>query len=230
MDFHDYYMSSILTQTKEWFQPAPTSTGWGGIEASTSPGSSLSSWLFSISLGVKIPPGISPTIVATLKTWNRFVNVSVNHTPNSEVQIPLEALQKLMQFTSYSQWKDRGITHLSDLLHINKIKTFPTLQKEFHLPNSDIFLYIRTKHCIASFKKWTCKIPQTAWIFFRSPAPHQKGISLFYNLLQNKSIFTKSIPLLRWESDLGQSYTVDKREKACKSTYYLLLNPLGISN
>lgn len=42
---------------------------------------------------------------------------------------------------------------------------------------------------------------------------------MFYNTLQNKSSFTKSTPLHRWESDLGQSYTVDKWEKACKSTY-----------
>lgn len=82
-----------------------------------------------------------------------------------------------------------------------------------------MFLYIRTHHCLTSLTTWKCTLPQEAWIYFRSPVTHRKGISLFYNLLHHKTTFTASTPILRWERDLGQSFTIDKWEKACKSIY-----------
>lgn len=85
VDFQDYYMASILTQAKEWFRPS-SMTEWGQIEATSSLENNLLSWLFTITLGAPVPPGISPTMVATLKTWKKVCNSKPE--PPSQIRSP----------------------------------------------------------------------------------------------------------------------------------------------
>lgn len=95
---------------------------------------------------------------------------------------------------------------------------FPPYKKN-QLPNSDLSLYIHMKHYLTTSPLWSCKIPQPAWILLSAPIARQKGISLFYNLFQQKSIFTNTTPLLKWESNLGCTYTIEQWSKACSSIY-----------
>lgn len=55
--------------------------------------------------------------------------------------------------------------------------------------------------------------------FYTSSNSNIKGISLFYNIINNKNIFLKSTPLNAWELDLGKTYPLEKWQKALCSTY-----------
>lgn len=58
-----------------------------------------------------------------------------------------------------------------------------------------------------------------AWRFLSALPPTPKGISVFYNLFQDKLTYTKSPSYLKWETDLGTSYTSKQWQSAFKSIY-----------
>lgn len=61
-------------------------------------------------------------------------------------------------------------------------------------------------------------IPTPAWAFLSSSPPLKKGITLFYNIFQQKTNFAKSAPHLQWEADLKQSFTSLQWHRACRIT------------
>lgn len=63
------------------------------------------------------------------------------------------------------------------------------------------------------------KIPSSAWVYYTTDKPQTKGISLFYNLLQQKNTFIKTAPLLKWEDDLKRTYTEAQWTAACNATF-----------
>lgn len=61
-------------------------------------------------------------------------------------------------------------------------------------------------------------IHASAWSFLTSSTPLRKGITLFYNIFQQKQTFVKSPSHIQWETDLQQSFTPMQWYEACKTT------------
>lgn len=57
------------------------------------------------------------------------------------------------------------------------------------------------------------------WRYLLSNYDRTKGLSWFYNLLQNYSIFTKTSNMLNWERDLGSIHTPEEWKDAIRTCY-----------
>lgn len=62
-------------------------------------------------------------------------------------------------------------------------------------------------------------LSKETWRFYTTNPTPLKGISLFYNLFQQKLNFTKSHPYRRWESNLGMTITGSQWQYALWSLY-----------
>lgn len=99
------------------------------------------------------------------------------------------------------------------------MKPFPLLQTEFKLNPTDLFSYLRVKHCITALKLPLYTIHPKVWTYLTTTPPKRKGISLLYNILHQKLIFTKTSPYIHWENDVGHIYTENQWQTAIQSIY-----------
>ena len=174
-------------------------------------------WLFGAILGVKIPTHLPPTIVISIKTWLTFL-ASTKHTdPYVNVKIPFQALHLIIEHVPIASWSGRGITYIHELYSNGRLKSFQSVQSEFDLPHTSYSQYAQIVHYLQKLGNLCQYIHSLAWAFLTSPVQQKKGISLFYNLLQQKRIFTKSSSHLLWERDLQCSFTDDQWHMACKA-------------
>lgn len=60
---------------------------------------------------------------------------------------------------------------------------------------------------------------EMAWKYFSNASAATKGITLFYNLLQGKTSFSKLPPMLKWERDLGCSFSDSQWLTALNSNF-----------
>lgn len=65
---------------------------------------------------------------------------------------------------------------------------FALLQCKFKLPHTDLFKYIRVKPCLDTIRLPLYTIHPKAWEFLTNPSPKAKGLSLFYNILHQKTL------------------------------------------
>lgn len=131
----------------------------------------------------------------------------------------LKSLHHLSPDLSLQHWTRQGIHYIQDLLLGNKMKPFPLLQNEFNLTPTDLFSYIRVKHCIEALKLPLYTVHPKAWKYLATTSPERKGISLLYNILHQKFLFTKTSPHIHWENDLGHTYTENQWQQAIQSIY-----------
>lgn len=114
---------------------------------------------------------------------------------NTTLNIPLSALTPLIAQISLTALINKGITHLHNLYIGNSLKTFSVLQKEFNLPQNDIYQYPQIRHCLLQISYNHQTIQTSARSFLTSPIVIQKINALFYNILQQKCTFIKSSPI-----------------------------------
>lgn len=164
------------------------------MKATYIPCGDLSTWLFSKSPSFKIPSRVPPTMLATIQVWNKFVCLSHDYPDKITLKIQILALQNNIDLISYTKWREKGILHIKDLFSDNVLKAFPDLQREYRLPSSDLYIYLRTRHCLHTSPPWERNIPRPTWLFLSNPKPMQKGISLFYNILQQKKYLLHNGP------------------------------------
>lgn len=156
IDFHDYYLATVLTQLKEWFLPLPHML-WGQIESSFTTKKSLLGWLHGIQLGCPTPFYISPTMAASNKAWWSLNNLSPNSEDLIKVNIPNTFLEYLIDNSSFTNWHTAGIHHIDDLYIADTPKSFPQLQAEFQVAKisistlalSTVYL-VYPNHCLIS--------------------------------------------------------------------------------
>lgn len=88
------------------------------------------------------------------------------------------------------------------------IKTFWSIQLEYGLDSKDHYPYIQIVHLLNSFTETSTAILWQMFLYFSNPNTSIKGISLFYNFLHQKTIFTKTPYMRTWEIDLKISYNL----------------------
>lgn len=157
-------------------------------------------------------------MIASIKSWVRLLQCTQQHTPNIILKVPILALHHLIAQVSLTSWTRKGITHLHNLNDSGTLKSFPSIQKEFHLPQKDLYKYLQIKHCLRNLINTSQTILTPAWAFLTSSIPLKKGITLFYNIFQQKTTFIKSTPHLQWETDLQQTFSPLQWQRACKVT------------
>lgn len=165
-------------------------------------------------LGLKPPKAFPPP-----NAWQKLIHDSraIPNTPHT--LIPIESLHHLLPNLSLTQWSRKGITSIQHLFWNSCPKPFPVLQHEFNLPHTDLFTYIRVKHCIDELRLPLYMISVTVWEYLTSSSPKTKEISLFYNILHQKLQFMKSSPHMHWDNDLSKSFTEHQWERALRSIY-----------
>lgn len=104
-------------------------------------------------------------------------------------------------------WQNMGIRQISDLYSGNLLKPFTSLQEVFSIPATDYFKYMQIRHCILRNPHPHLYLHKTAWKYLSSDNSCFKGITIFYNLLQDKTTFVQSPPMIRWEKGIGHSFS-----------------------
>lgn len=101
----------------------------------------------------------------------------------------------------------------------NSLKSFDTLQVKFDLSISALYQYNSISSFLSKHPPPSLYLPGPLWQFLSSPHTKIKGISLFYNLLQNKLSFYKTKHMLAWEEELGDSFSDVQWQSAIRRTY-----------
>lgn len=70
-------------------------------------------------------------------------------------------------------------------------KTFRSLQVEFGLEEADYFTFIRISHFLKTNPPLSFQIPRRIAIYLIKQSTNIKGISLFYNIMNGKLVFSK---------------------------------------
>lgn len=108
--------------------------------------------------------------------------------------------------------------NLDHILDQNTLKPFVQIQNKFNIPTADHYLYLQISHFLNSLTSPEIFVHKQSQYFINKP-PSVNETSLFYNLLQNKLIFHKATPYLKWKTDLGKSFTTYQWQSAFKSIY-----------
>lgn len=142
-----------------------------------------------------------PIITATLGAWTDFLKTGCSNFSTIPIHIPLTALHFILRKLSFEHWYKKGIQNISYVVKGNKLTPFQDLTMKFSIPQSDFLLYARLAACLCKYSLTDLTIPESVWSFMTTKPPWKKGKALFYNLLQSKSTFVKTPPLLKWEED-----------------------------
>lgn len=113
----------------------------------------------------------------------------MKHTTDlTEIPTPLSSVQTHIKDLTTTTWKKKGITLVTDLLDHGKIIPFNIISQKYSLPISDHYTYLRIATFLRAYPLIPTKIPHGAWSFWNDTKHNTKGISLFYNLLQQKNL------------------------------------------
>lgn len=139
--------------------------------------------------------GLSVTISpASVQSTTKHILVPITN--------PLNHHQVTDSNLNTEPWEAKGITQESDLHASGVLKPFQHF--------NPLFQYIRITHCLLHSPGIVQHIPKLTWNFWIDKLSHMKGNSLLYQLLQDKISFTQSNSQIKWEWDLGTSFTDDQ--------------------
>lgn len=117
--------------------------------------------------------------------------------------LPIEIPQQLLPDLSLTHWATKDIKHIQYLFQGINLMTFPQLQKKFNLPTTELFTYLRVKHCISHITTPLYTLPPKIWTYLTKSQVKMRGISLFYNTFHQKRVCIKSNSHLHWGNRLG---------------------------
>lgn len=121
----------------------------------------------------------------------------------------------------YSRFTDfylgtRRITLITDLLHKGKIIPFQLLKQKHSLLSSDHYTYMRIATFLKAHPLIPTRIPHETWSFWNNVHKTTKGISLFYNLLQQKKNLLIPHLFRSGKKDFATLFSVEQWKKAVK--------------
>lgn len=138
---------------------------------------------------------------------------------NSEIWCPLKMFELVILLLSISKWCCYGVQWISDLLLEGKSCSREVLVKKFEVPNTKNFSMLQIHNFLFTSPFLKTFIHPNAWHFLTILPCPSRGISFFYNLLQNKIAFTKANPILKWEMDLNAPFSASQLRKTLQYTY-----------
>lgn len=202
----DYYMEAILDQLKGWFEQ-PTTKPWCQLEQS---------WLFphtprSLLIAQNVAKSKividHPTIQASLDAWAYLKETPQANLNSSKVHIPLSSLHWLIPNISLGHWPQGDTLQLIDITKDDKILKFSDIQNKVRIPASEFLTYSQIASIFGQLNRNNHPIPTKTWKYLTSNNPKAKGISLFYDTLNSKSVFVKHNSQHKWEKEMGKVFT-----------------------
>lgn len=132
---------------------------------------------------------------ASLWAWRCLCKHHASYDILPVVSFPLNSLETTTSILNTNPLLKCGISGVLNFYKWVKLKTIEKLEEEFHLPRLAIFTTIRTLHFLTKYPIVKLSPHPKAWGFYTLEEKKSKGISLFYDILQNKPIFCKSRPM-----------------------------------
>lgn len=114
----------------------------------------------------------------------------------------LEIFRFLISDITFKNQQSSDRYNILDIVERDKLLPFEQMQAILSLLNQEYFTYAKLSSQVCCNSVPTLTIPKRASSFYSIDTVMTKGVSLFYNLLQFKLIFAKSIPLVKQEQDL----------------------------
>lgn len=196
----DYHTAAILSQAKFWLSRGQPHR-WVELEEAQILGKNLADILLTCITRPYPYSHMSPTMVATLTAWRSFLVSDFSSQITKSIPITTSSLPINIPNLYISHWISKGILTLADLMEGSTIKSFTTLQSEYGLADNDHYRYLQIAHFFHKSPTTSIKVPWRVYLYLTNPNTNIKGISLFYNILNNKQVFKKSNNILAWEHD-----------------------------
>lgn len=123
---------------------------------------------------------------ATIQAWKMCTSQNFIDQVIKPLPLTISSFQLIIPDLHISHWITKGIGVVEDLLVGPSIKTFGALQLEYGLDNNDHYRYLQIAHFIQNTSQISTMLPWRASLYLTNPTTNIKGMSLFYNLLNNK--------------------------------------------
>lgn len=177
----DYYIATLLSQLKPWFNPA-INKQWMVIERYFVPNNNSHLFLIHSKLPQESINNLSPLTKASIQAWSVLMNKLSLCEDLKEIPITLQTLELLSPALNLNNWSKNGINYISDLCVDNIMLSFNYICCKFLLPKTEFFTYLRIKSIINKGCNPSLYLPpQLCSYLFDAPLA-TKGITLCYNL------------------------------------------------
>lgn len=151
----------------------------------------------------------------------------MKHTPKfsmsthntKSIPLPISSLQILVPDLNVRRWTSRGITTVEDIKISPSIKTFRAIQIDHGLESMALYTDNQIAHLLLVIPTPYVSISNKIFLYLTNPVTSIKGISLFYNFLNQKSELSKIPSMKTWELDLMSSYSIEQWQNSLKITY-----------
>ena len=113
----------------------------------------------------------------------------------------------------------QGIASISDLYVGDTLQSADQLMTQYHLQNNARFNCLRITHFLQPLPPPSISLPSTVWKFYSTAKTDTKGISFFYNMFQDKLVFSKTAAMTKWEVDLDTTFSTEQWTHAFKAIH-----------
>ncbi|CAH2295148.1 Hypothetical predicted protein [Pelobates cultripes] len=197
-----YYLATNISQTARLLSTSNCPL-WHQLESAVCAPYSLRDLVW---IPAKAQPRLTNPLTTTklsLQLWLRWAPKMLS--VKIETLAPLTSLQHHTHDLDLGEWVDRGLTQITHLYGANGLLAFPDLQSQYHLPNSEIFTYLRIKHILgATGKERTPTQPQNHFdLLCQGQKTPKKPLSLCYHRLLDIDRPAKQSYMLKWERELN---------------------------
>lgn len=216
IDVHDYMWATRLDQIKYWFSPNEVPL-WVEIEKTLAPIPDLPSILIGDSWIPWNLKQLPPTISISIKAWRFLLS---RHGPDHrklDYKLPLSIVEANIPMISLKSFPSQQVNNVQDLYHNKTPKSAACLMKDHNMPHNMLFTCLRVAHLTHKHPWNDIHLPTPVWQHLTQGSLHNKGISLYYNLLQGKTKFQKSKTHFRWDRDMETSISDKQWQFAFKT-------------
>lgn len=111
------------------------------------------------------------------------------------------------------------MTSLEDLYDGSEVRQFSNLRGRFDLLETDLFQYRQITHLLKKISSKQQAIPTSVLRFLSLPSQSKiRGSKIFYNLYTDNDTLIKTSNILKWEKELGKTFTPAQWQAAITSS------------
>lgn len=144
----------------------------------------------------------SPTIVVTKLAFDYLLKNTNKGDFSHKIPLPISIFSILIPDFQHEHGKTKKYKFVSDLYSNNLLRPFTSLQNSYPLTQKDYYHYTQLTHYLLRNPKIHIEIHPLICKHLSSVHTTKKSITLFYNLLGDKTSFDATLPLLKWEKDI----------------------------
>ncbi|CAH2318997.1 Hypothetical predicted protein [Pelobates cultripes] len=174
-----------------------------------------------------------PTSRTTIQIWDHLHKKFENITKFSP-WAPITTLHSISPWLSLHKWKDKGITHITDIYQNGTVLSFPDIQLKYALPSNYIFPYLQLKSIIndrvhTQTQHTPAPNPDLIAIYnrCRNTPIKAKALSLGYAALGQHPLLTNFAFTIQWHKEglpqLNRQTTTDYDGTCCAQSYCMQL-------